>query len=492
MSTQGLDVSRIVNVTVTLTPQGAQVRNFGLPLLVGDSNVISGVERIRSYSNIAGVATDFGTSAPEYLAALLFFSQSPTPAQLLIGRWLHTATSGFIDGGILTATEQLMSNWTSISNGSFTIHIDGSTQDLLGLDFTTQTNLNGVAAVITAGLSGATCTWNGEQFVVTSASTGVTSIVSYATPEGTGTDISAQLKLDAANASVPVPGFAAETALEATVALYNFSSAWYIEIFASSVMPSTSDYLAVAAFIQTASISRVLFVTDGASTELDPIFLTNISQQFKALEYDRSAVSYCSTNAYEMSSVAGRMATVDFDGSNTLPTYMFKTLPGVTPETITNTQADTLEANNCNVYVNYVTGTPIFQYGVMSYNLYIDERQSFDWLQNAVQIAVFNLLLETPKIGQTDAGMTTIVNTINSVFSQAVTNGMIAPGIWNGPSFGNIVTGQNLQSGYYTYAPPISSQSQVSRNARISVPIQCAIKLAGAIQTVDILINVNR
>ena len=68
MSTQGLDVSRIVNVNVTLTPQGASVRNFGLLLVVGDSNVIDGVERIRSYTDIAAVATDFGTSAPEYLA----------------------------------------------------------------------------------------------------------------------------------------------------------------------------------------------------------------------------------------------------------------------------------------------------------------------------------------------------------------------------------------------------------------------------------------
>ena len=492
MSTQGLDVSRVVSVNVTLTPQGAAVRNFGLLLVVGDSNIINGVERIRSYTDIAGVANDFGTSAPEYNAALLYFSQNPIPGEILIGRWLRTATSGFINGGILTPTEQLMSNWTSITTGSFTINIDGSQQDLLGLDFSGQTNLNGVAAVITTSLSGSTCTWNGSQFVITSASTGVLSIVSYATREGTGFDISGQLELNAANANVPVPGFAPETALEATVALYNFSSAWYIEMFAASTMPSDDDLVTIAAFIEAANISRVLFVTDEDSRELDPTYMTSISTRLQTLEYDRSAVTYGSTNAYEMASVAGLWAGTNFNGSNTLPTYMFKTLPGVIPETITESQADTLIAKRCNVYVNYVTGTPIYQNAVMSYQLYMDERQSFDWLQNAIQIAVFNLLLQSPKIGQTDAGMTAIVNTINSVFSQAVTNGMIAPGIWNGPSFGNIVTGQNLQSGFYTYAPPLSSQSQISRDARISVPIQCAIKLAGAIQTVDILINVNR
>lgn len=492
MSTTGLNVSRIVNVSVDLLAQGASVRNFGLPVIVGDSNIIDGVERIRSYSDIAGVATDFGTSAPEYKAALLYFSQNPTPGEVLIGRWLRTATSGFIKGGILSATEQLMSNWTSITTGSFTIHVDGSQQDLLGLDFSSQTNLNGVAAVITTGLSGATCTWNGSQFVITSATTGVLSKVSYATPEGTGFDISGQLKLTAATADVPVDGFAAETPLEATIALYDISSAWYIELFAASTMPTDDQLVAVAAFIEAAAISRVLFITDQDSRELDVTYTTSISTRLQTLQYSRSAVTYSSSTPYAMASVAGLWAGTNFDGSNTLPTYMFKTLPGVIPETITETQANTLQAKRCNVYVNYVTGTPIYQQAVMSYQLYMDERQSFDWLQNAIQIAVFNLLLQTPKIGQTDAGMTTIINTINNVLSQAVTNGMIAPGVWNGPSFGNIVTGQNLQSGFYTYAPPISSQSQVSREARIGAPIQCGIKLEGAIQSVDILVNVNR
>lgn len=492
MSTTGLNVSRIVNVNVELLAQGASVRNFGLPVIVGDSNVIDGVERIRSYSDIAAVAADFGTSAPEYKAALLYFSQNPTPAEVLIGRWLRTATSGFIKGGILSATEQLMSNWTSITTGSFTIHIDGSQQDLLGLDFSGQTNLNGVAAVITSGLSGATCTWNGSRFVITSATTGVLSTVSYATPEGTGFDISGQLKLTAATADAPVDGFAAETPVEATIALYDISSAWYIELFAASTMPTDDQLVAVAAFIEAAAISRVLFITDQDSRELDATYTTSISTRLQTLQYSRSAVMYSSSTPYAMASVAGLWAGTDFEGSNTLPTYMFKTLPGVIPETITETQADTLKTKRCNVYVNYVTGTPIYQYAVMSYQLYMDERQSFDWLQNAIQIAVFNLLLQSPKIGQTDAGMTAIINTINSVLSQAVANGMIAPGVWNGPSFGNIVTGQNLQSGYYTYAPPLSSQSQVSREARISVPIQCGIKLSGAIQEVDILVNVNR
>lgn len=490
--TQGLDVSRIVNVDVVLSPQGAAVRNFGLLLIIGDSNVISGAERIKTYTDIDTIAGEFGTDSPEYAAALLYFSQNPRPEEVQIGRWLRTATAGFLNGGILNASQQLISSWTSITNGSFTISFDGNEEDVTGLNFGAQTNLNGVAAIITAALSGGTVTWNGERFIATSDTTGVDSTVSYATPEGTGTDISAQLKFTSSTADVPVDGYAAETPLEAVIALYDISSDWYMSTFAADTMPTDDQLVAVAAFIQAASISRTLFVTDTDTRELDAEYTTSISTRLQALEYNRSAVQYSSSNQYAMASLAGILAGVDFEGSNTAITTMFKTEPGVVAERISETQADTLEEKRANVYVYYSTANAIIQYGVMSYELYIDERQSFDWLQNAVQIAVFNLLLQSPKIGQTDAGMTTICNTISGVLSQAVTNGMIAPGVWNGPSFGPIVTGQQLQSGFFVYAPPISTQSQVSREARISVPIQCAIKLAGAIQTVDILINVNR
>ena len=490
--TQGLDVSRVVNVDVVLSPQGAAVRNFGLLLIIGDSNVISGSERIRTYTDLDVIATDFGVDSPEYAAALLYFSQTPRPEEVQIGRWLRTATAGFVNGGILTASQQLMSNWTSIDDGSFTISFDGNSEDVTGLDFSAQTTLNGVAAVISAALSGGAVTWDGERFIATSDTTGVDSTVSYATAEGTGTDISAQLKLTSSTADAPVDGYAAETPLEAVVALYDISSDWYMASFAAATMPTDDELVAVAAFIQAASISRVLFVTDTDTRELDAAYTTSISTRLQALDYNRSAVQYSSSNKYAMASIAGILAGVDFEGSNTALTVMFKTEPGVVAESISETQADTLKAKRANVYVNYSTNNAIIQYGVMSYQLYIDERQSFDWLQNAVQIAVFNLLLQSPKIGQTDSGITTICNTISGVLSQAVTNGMIAPGVWNGPSFGPIVTGQQLQSGFFVYAPPISSQSQVDREARISVPIQCAIKLSGAIQTVDILINVNR
>ena len=134
---QGLNVGRLVRVSVNLAPLAAARRGFGTLLIAGDSNVIDGSERFRNYVDLESVAGDFGTSAPEYLAASLYFGQSPRPSQLMIGRWLRTATAALLKGGILTTAEQAMANWTVITAGSFQITVDGgSAQSVTGLDFT--------------------------------------------------------------------------------------------------------------------------------------------------------------------------------------------------------------------------------------------------------------------------------------------------------------------------------------------------------------------
>src|SRR6516225_3783948 len=112
-----LPVSRLINVTINMSPQAAQGANLNTGLIMGASTVIDTGERFRSYASASAIATDFGTSAPEYLAANLYFQQVPQPAALLVGRWAKAATSAKLKGGLLSAAAQVMSNWTTVSNG---------------------------------------------------------------------------------------------------------------------------------------------------------------------------------------------------------------------------------------------------------------------------------------------------------------------------------------------------------------------------------------
>ncbi|MDU5474020.1 MULTISPECIES: DUF3383 family protein [unclassified Pantoea] len=87
---KGLPLNRVTNVTVTLSARAAQGRNFGSMLLLGASTVIPVAERLRLYSSPDDIGTDFGVESEEYKAAVVWFSQSPRPTQIYVGRWAKT------------------------------------------------------------------------------------------------------------------------------------------------------------------------------------------------------------------------------------------------------------------------------------------------------------------------------------------------------------------------------------------------------------------
>lgn len=491
---QGLPVSDVVNVTTTITPVAASTRNFGAALHIGSTDVIDTTERLRTYASLEQVGYDFGTTDPEYIGATRHFSQSPQPSILYIGRWAQTATKGRLNGGVLNASEQLMTSWQEITTGSMKITIDGTLKTLTALSFAACNTLPAVAAVVTTALGASgTCEWDSanDRFIIKSATTGTSSTVSYGSANVSGTDISAPMKLTSGLASVPVDGIAAETLVDAVEALADKSGDWY----AAVVLPTTATDSAIVTAAQTIegyNKKRIIGRTITSTTVLDPNYTTDLGSLLHTANLTRAWCQY-SADPYAVCSFFGRAATVDFTGSKTTITMNFKTEPGVAAETLSETQVGALRSKRCNVFVNYDNDTAIIQEGVMSAQLFFDERHGLDWLENAIQTAVWNLLYtSSTKIPQTDAGTTQIVAEIEKVLAQAVNNGLVAPGVWNADGFGALSRGDTLSKGWYVYAPPVASQSQADREARKSVPIQIAVKLAGAVHSVNATINVNR
>lgn len=379
---QGLPVSNVVNVDIIMSPVAAQGRNFGALLILGTSTVIPVTERIREYSALEDIGTDFGVDSPEYEAATVFFSQAPKPTQLFIGRWaktLATAESG-----------------------------------------------------------------------------------------------------------------AVETMLEAANAAMQYTN-WYGLALADSADLVEKDLIAVAAAIEASSLSRILAVTTADPDVLVAGNSDNIGYKLKAAGYGRTFWQYSTSSKYAAVSAFGRAFTVNFNGSNTAITLKFKQEPGITYETLTTSQAAAIDGSNGNVYVYYANDTAIIQQGVMANGDFFDERHGLDWLQNYVQTNLYNLLYtSTTKIPQTDAGVTRLMTNVEASLDQAVTNGLVAPGIWNGGPVGQLSPGDTLTKGYYVYAGAVANQAQADREARKSPVIQAAIKLAGAIHYADVQINVVR
>lgn len=495
-----LPISRLINVSVNLAPAGAQGQNLNTLLILGSSPIIDVVTRMRSYSSIEQVAIDFGTTSPEYLAALLWFEQQPQPTGLLIGRWAKTASNGRLIGASLSAAQQSLDLWKTINKGTFTLSVDNAEPaESSLLDFSNVASLNAVAALIQGVFPGTTVVWNAaySRFEITSHSTGAGSKVSFMTPPSGGTvpgvqtDISGMLGLTASSSGAYVAdGIAAESAISA-VTLFDtkFGQQWY---GLSLVDGSDSDNVAIAAFIEASKTFHFLGATTQEAEALVPGDTTSLGALLKALGYKRTAVQFSSSNPYAVVSLLARLLTTDWTANNTAITLMYKQEPGIVPENLNETQIDALEANHINAFVAYNNNTAIIEPGVCSSGDFIDTVVGTAALAIGIQTAVYNVLFTSEnKVPQTDAGTHLLTTAIEQACGQFVNDGLLGPGTWTVGGFGALKQGDFLGKGFYVYAPPLSTQATADRAKRISVPIQVAAKLAGAVHSVNVIVNVN-
>lgn len=498
--TAPLPIQRLIKISVSLQTLAASALNKQGMLVLGSSPVIDVKTRLRTYTDLEEVGLDFSNGDPEYLAAQAFFGQSPQPTELQIGRWAESATPGQLYGAPFSASQQatLLAALQAISTGSLTISIDGTPHNVTALNFSAITNLNGAASVIQTALAaleaGTTCVWNSNYgyFIITSPTTGVSSAISFATAEGSGVDVSGTLGLTAASSGAyTVGGIAAETAV-AAVTLFDtqYGTEWYGLFVCGAV---DADHEAIAAFISGTVNYHFYGVNTQEAAVLDPSSTTDIAYILAQGKYQRVAVQYSSSSLFAVVSLLGRILTTDYTESNSVINLMYQGEPTIVPEYLTETQIDALEAKNANVYVAYNNNTFIIEPGVTCAGppYYIDTILGVDALVIDLLTAIYNVLFGSgTKVPQTDAGMHLFVVAMDSVGTEYLNNGLLAPGLWTGSGFGALA--QNSQmSGFYVYAPPVASQPASNRANRISVPFQVAAKLAGAVNTVDVALTVN-
>jgi len=493
--TQALPISRVVNVGVILTPAGAQSQSLRDLLLLGTSGVIDTTERMRAYADSASIASDFGTDSDEYKASLLWFSQKPQPTRLYIGRWVNADAKGGLRCGPLSALQRDLAQWTSVTNGSFRYRKDGGTLTAVtGLNFSTVTNLNGVASIIAAALTGVEVLWNANlsRFEFTSLTVGGTSKFAFLEAPLAGTDITTKLAgLVSSSGAYTFDGQVAET-IDAAVALFDdrFGQQWYAVVCPKA---TNDQQVAIASFVEASINKHILGITTQEAATLVAASTTDIASRMKALEFTRVVTQYSSKSAYAIMSALSRILTVDYNGSNTMITLKFKQQPGVEAETLPLSQVTVLQSKNANIFVNYNNETAIFEQGVMANGEFVDVITGTDWLAVTLQTALYNLLYTSPtKIPQTDQGQQLLLTTCESVCNQAVKNGLLAPGVWNSAGFGQIEQGQFLAKGYYIYSDSFKVQQPNDRAARHAMPIQIAAKLAGAIHDINCTVTVNQ
>lgn len=253
-----------------------------------------------------------------------------------------------------------------------------------------------------------------------------------------------------------------------------------------------AQFPTLAAYIQTldkmlicASLTVANFQSSGLLYNVQQALQTNV----RGLYYsDTVAVD---TPAFA-AAYASRGLSTQWAGSLTAQTMNLKQLANFNPDqTLTPTYLTEVQTAGVDVYPSFGGDPGLYTSGA---NGWFDQIYGQYWLKFALQAAGYNFLGQTStKIPQTEVGMTGLKGAYMSVLAQGVNNGFMAPGEWTGPApFGNSADLIRCiaDRGYYIYSLPVAQQSQTDRNLRKAPLVQIAVKLAGAIQSSQVIVQV--
>lgn len=482
-----IPVSSIVSVSIAIGATFPSRKGFGiLNCVTAETGVIGFAERIRSYSSAEGVAADWAGTEVEKVANA-YFSQQPKPTEFKVSVRADSAVAAELRGGAVTD----LSLFTGITDGSFNISIDGGNEDITALDFSSETDLDGVASVIqtalqavaTGGYTAATCTHDGTRFFIRSGTTGSSSTISFLNPVSpvTGTDVSSILQIQQGEGTKQ-DGIDPENITDALTAIEQKDNDWYGLVFTKEVRDNISingepAVTAAAAWVQ--ARVKVFFNESNDLDVLDSVSTTDIAYILNNGNYTRTMTTFSSlVDQYASASIAGRAFTVDFSQTNSTITLKFKQLPGIQVESLSTTEKNVLDSKRANVFIK-VGDTNIYAESYMAGDNFFDEIHGVDWLTDAIQTEVYGYLISrTTKVPYTNQGVAAIEQQVTKVLDESVRNGLVAAG--------ETIDGEFLGTGYKITTVPVEDVSESEKQNRQYNGLSFVALGAGAIHGVQI------
>lgn len=158
-------------------------------------------------------------------------------------------------------------------------------------------------------------------------------------------------------------------------------------------------------------------------------------------------------------------------------TWAFKKLASVHPSKISSTLIKSIVDGHSNYFAQYA-GRNISMNGQVRAGEWIDVIRGRDWLQNDMQIRIFNLLLMNPKVPYTNSGIGSVQNEMIASLKTAQKRGIVAEDEFDEE--------ENLVPGFTTSVPNSMSLTATQKASRILSNCKFSARLAGAIHVIRV------
>lgn len=436
------DINQIVQSTITRTSAVATLPGFGVPAVLAQfatSKTTVPFTRSRNYYSTADLLAD-GWAATDsvYLWASAIFTQSPRAPKILVGRIDSGDASVAASGDAVRAENDDFYCFEVVGNRSvkFALSTALSTGNVI------TSTINGISV---AGITYATSHANTMSLwktAIEAAITGATATVS-------GDDMT--VTLVGKDMQVATFSVAGGTAVTATLS-------YPLEATKTKAWMAWAEGQKKLYFFQDSDAAMLIANTGVSGTAC-------LAEYAKLLNYERTvAVYHANHTEYLAASWIGDQLPYD-PGANT---WAFKTLAGVSTDTITSTQETYVRAKNANVYTLTAGVSSTFAGTCAKDARFVDDQRFLDWQDTQIKLDYANLQFGAGKIPFTDTGIQMVQNTVQASLEKGVKAGGWEPGSIS-------VT-----------VPKASEVSSANKAARNLPNVNWSATLAGAVHTAQV------
>ena len=427
--TKYVEIKTQVNESTALTTRDLGVRCY-------TTNSLLPTNSYMDFYDLSSVGFYFGDSSAEYARARLNFNYTSKNGKkskkITFARWADTFTPALIYGARLAHP---LSTFQAITDGSITVSLGGSAQIFTGIDSSTITTFADLAALLQTAIrtgtgahfTTATVVYDSTRHSLNFQSGDVGETTIEILPTLTGTDL--RLLIGWGADAIFSDGANAQTLTEVLNVSVKSSDNFGSFLFMPQLTLEQNQEIEAWMSNYNPNVSFIYLL---------PVLRENAVEWAEELDL---AAGFCPTNStmsdgYPEMLPAVDWSTVDYDGENSVSSAMYLVDDSVTPSVVEDEDALILTQNRVNYYGRTQSGgqsRAFYQDGVLKgdpaqvpvdFNVYANEI----WFKSAQLAAFMNMFLTVGNIPATSFGKTRVLAVLQTVITQALTNGVIAKG----------------------------------------------------------------
>ena len=420
--------SNYINI-VSQVGATAQVTNRDLIERVFTSNYLAPNNAVVEFTGgptnaLAAVGNYFGITSTEYVYASKYFGfiskKGTSPQKISFARYTTADSPAQLIGGANAAS---LSDVKSITDGTFTVVVNGDSKTVESINLSAATSLENAAELLTTAFSGAsvdaafTYDANTNRFVLATTATGADATIGY----GSGDAAIALGMAESSTGSILSQGAAQQTPVECLTASAQQSNNFLTFDFLTDVSGNAAD---IASWVNAQNNNYLwteMVTPENASTVQSAVDGMN---------------GVCLTldiySAYASFMPGAMYAAIDWNRENAAINAMYQQFNGVQPSVTTDADKAKYDALKINYYGQTSQGgQPIsfYQNGVLQgpisdMSVYVNEA----WLKDSFFTNLMNLRLGLDTLPASDTGRGLVLGVMQETISTALKNGVILPG----------------------------------------------------------------